>query len=167
MDGNILIKNAKIVDEGSIVEGDVLIRKGIIERIDPSISLPVGTRSGISALRQIDKSIEESAYDLGAGSGKVFTSVTLPLIKDSFLSGLVTTFVRSITAISAIILLVTPQYLLITTQINEFAEKGKYGVACAYATILIAIVYASIVIMNLVTKYFGTSRKIKGDSENA
>ena len=130
-------------------------------------SLPVGTRSGISALRQIDRSIEESAYDLGAGSGKVFTSVTLPLIKDSFLSGLVTTFVRSITAISAIILLVTPQYLLITTQINEFAEKGKYGVACAYATILIAIVYASIVIMNLVTKYFGTSRKIKGDSENA
>ena len=124
-------------------------------------SLPTGTRSGISALRQIDKSIEESAYDMGADSFKVFMTVTLPLIKDSFLSGLVTTFVRSITAISAIILLVTPQYLLITTQINEFAEKGKYGVACAYATILIAIVYASIVIMNLVTKHFGTSRKIK------
>lgn len=130
-------------------------------------SLPVGTRSGISALRQIDKSIEESAYDLGAGSGKVFTSVTLPLIKDSFLSGLVTTFVRSITAISAIILLVTPQYLLITTQINEFAEKGKYGEACAYATILIAIVYASIVVMNVVIKHLGTSKYGKGGSEDA
>lgn len=130
-------------------------------------SLPVGTRSGISALRQIDKSIEESAYDLGAGSGKVFTSVTLPLIKDSFLSGLVTTFVRSITAISAIILLVTPQYLLITTQINEFAEKGKYGEACAYATILIAIVYASIAAMNLVIKHLGTSKYGKGGSEDA
>ncbi|MEG2480964.1 MAG: iron ABC transporter permease [Clostridia bacterium] len=129
-------------------------------------SLPVGTRSGISALRQIDQSIEESAYDLGANSGKVFTSVTLPLIKDSFLSGLITTFVRSITAISAIILLVTPQFLLITTQINEFAEKGKYGVACAYATLLIAIVYSSILVMNLVTKYFGTSRKLKGGIEN-
>ncbi len=124
-------------------------------------SLPVGTRSGISALRQIDKSIEESAYDLGAGSGKVFASVTLPLIKDSFLSGLVTTFVRSITAISAIILLVTPQFLLITTQINEFAEKGKYGEACAYATILILIVYASILLMNLAMKFFGTSRKLE------
>lgn len=126
-------------------------------------SLPVGTRSGISALRQIDKSIEESAYDLGAGSGKVFTSVTLPLIKDSFLSGLVTTFVRSITAISAIILLVTPRYLLITCRINEFAEKGAYGVACAYATILILIVYAAIVIMNAVIRRFGTSKKLKGD----
>lgn len=126
-------------------------------------SLPVGTRSGISALRQIDKSIEESAYDLGANSGKVFMTVTLPLIKDSFLSGLVTSFVRSITAISAIILLVTPQFLLITCQINEFAEKGYYGVACAYATILILIVYAAVLLMNLAMRFFGTSRKIKED----
>ncbi len=126
-------------------------------------SLPVGTRSGISALRQIDKSIEESAYDMGAGSGKVFMTVTLPLIKDSFFSGLVTTFVRSITAISAVILLVTPRFLLITCRINEYAEKGEYGVACAYATILILITYAAILIMNTVLKYFGTSKKIKGE----
>ncbi|MBQ7487118.1 MAG: iron ABC transporter permease [Clostridia bacterium] len=121
-------------------------------------SLPVGTRSGISALRQIDKSIEESAYDMGAGSGRVFMTVTLPLIKDSFLSGLVTSFVRSITAISAVILLVTPQYLLITCKINEFAEKGKYGEACAYATVLIAMAYAAILIMNFVMRYFGKSK---------
>jgi iron(III) transport system permease protein len=130
-------------------------------------SLPVGTRSAISALRQIDKSIEESAYDLGAGSGKVFTTITLPLIKDSFFSGLVTSFVRSITAISAVILLVTPQFLLITCQINEFAEKGYYGVACAYATVLIAIVYAAVLIMNLFIKYFGTSKKIREAEKNA
>ena len=124
-------------------------------------SLPTGTRSGISALRQIDKSIEESAYDMGADSFQVFMTVTLPLIKDSFLSGLVTAFVRSITAISAIILLVTPQFLLITVQINEFAEKGSYGIACAFATILIVITYGSVLLMNLVIKYFGTSHKLK------
>lgn len=124
-------------------------------------SLPTGTRSGISALRQIDRSIEESAYDMGADSFRVFMTVTLPLIKDSFLSGLVTAFVRSITAISAIILLVTPQFLLITVQINEFAEKGSYGIACAFATILIVITYGSVLLMNLFIKFFGTSRKIK------
>ena len=126
-------------------------------------SLPTGTRSGISALRQIDKSIEESAYDMGADSFRVFMTVTLPLIKDSFLSGLVTAFVRSITAISAIILLVTPQFLLITVQINEFAEKGSYSLACAFATILILITYGAVLLMNLFIKYFGTSRKIKED----
>ena len=124
-------------------------------------SLPTGTRSGISALRQIDKSIEESAYDMGADSFKVFMTVTLPLIKDSFLGGLVTAFVRSITAISAIILLVTPSFLLITVQINEFAEKGAYSIACAFATILILITYGAVLLMNLFIKFFGTSRKLK------
>lgn len=126
-------------------------------------SLPTGTRSGISALRQIDKSIEESAIDLGANAGKVFFTVTLPLIKDSFFSGLVTAFVRSITAISAVILLVTPRWNMVTVQINSLAEKGNYGEACAYATILIVIVYAAVALMNLFIAHFGTSRKMKGE----
>lgn len=128
-------------------------------------SLPIGTRSGIAALRQIDKSIEEAAYDMGADSGKVFTTVTLPLIKESFFSGLVTTFVRSITAISAIILLVTPKYLLITVRINEHAEKGNYGIACAYATILIIITYTAITLMNVLLEKFGTSKAIAPQEE--
>lgn len=130
-------------------------------------SLPTGTRSGISALRQIDKSIEESAYDMGANSLQVFMTVTLPLIKDSFLSGLVTSFVRSITAISAIILLVTPQFLLITVQINEFAEKGAYGVACAFATVLICITYGAVALMNLAIRRFGTSARLESANEEA
>ena len=139
---------------------------GAIETVlsDGLEHVPTGTRSGISALRQIDKSIEESAYDMGADSFKVFMTVTLPLIKDSFLSGLVTAFVRSITAISAIILLVTPQFLLITVQINEFAEKGSYSIACAFATILILITYGAVLLMNLFIRFFGTSRKLKEDA---
>ena len=101
---------------------------------------------------------------MGADSFRVFMTVTLPLIKDSFLSGFVTSFVRSITAISAIILLVTPSYLLITVQINEFAEKGSYGIACAFASILILITYGSVLIMNFVIKRFGTSRKINTEN---
>ncbi len=123
-------------------------------------SLPVGTRSGISALQQIDKSIEESAYDLGANTGKVFTSITLPLIKDSFFSGLVTTFVRSMTATSAVIFLVSPGFQLITPQIMAQADVGRFGVACAYSTLLILIVYGSILIMNVFLKYFGVSHAV-------
>lgn len=128
-------------------------------------SLPVGTRNGIAALRQIDKSIEESASDMGANSGKVFTTITLPLIKDSFVSGLITSFVRSITAISAIVLLVNARWRLITYQISESANKGFYGAACAYSTILILIVYAAILLMQLATKRFGTSRRIDREEE--
>ena len=72
-------------------------------------------------------------------------------------------FVRSITAISAIILLVTPQFLLITVQINEFAEKGSYSLACAFAAILIVITYGAVLLMNLFMNHFGTSKKMKED----
>ena len=166
-----VVEGGKVVQEAGALNG--ILPNGLLGGIYGSAailiivfvvrSLPTGTRSGISALRQIDKSIEESAYDMGADSFKVFMTVTLPLIKDSFLSGLVTAFVRSITAISAIILLVTPQFLLITVQINEFAEKGAYSLACAFATILIMITYGAVLLMNLFIKFFGTSRKIKED----
>ena len=72
---------------------------------------------------------------------------------------------RSITAISAIILLVTPQFFLITVQINEFAEKGNYGIACAFATILIVITYGSVLLMNLAIKHFGTSKKLATEED--
>ena len=49
-------------------------------------------------------------------------------------------------------------------QINEFAEKGAYSIACAFATILIIITYGAVLLMNLFIRFFGTSRKIKEDS---
>ena len=48
-------------------------------------------------------------------------------------------------------------------QINEFAEKGAYSLACAFATILIVITYSAVLLMNLFIKHFGTSRTMKED----
>ena len=124
-------------------------------------SLPIGTRSAVAALNQIDKSIEESAYDMGAGSVKVFTSVTLPLISDSFFSSLVSTFARSITATSAVIFLISARWQLITPQIMTVVDRGQYSVACAYATIMMFIVYAAIALMNLLVSRMRRSRRVK------
>lgn len=124
-------------------------------------SLPIGTRSAVAALNQIDKSIEESAYDLGAGSIKVFSSITLPLISDSFFSSLVSTFARSITATSAVIFLISARHQLITPQIMTVVDRGKFSEACAYATLMMLMVYAAIVIMNVVVSFLRRSRRVK------
>jgi len=116
-------------------------------------SLPVGVRSGVAALQQIDPAIEEAAQDLGANSTKVFVSVTLPLIKTAFFSGLVYTFVRSMTAVSAVIFLITPKYKLLTASILSQVDNGRFGVASAFSTVLILIVYVAIAIM-----YFGLNK---------
>jgi dihydroorotase len=44
-----LIKNAQIVNEGNITAGDVLVHKGYIERIDPSIPSPAYRHEEINA----------------------------------------------------------------------------------------------------------------------
>lgn len=125
-------------------------------------SLPVGVRSGVASLQQIDPAIEEAAQDLGANSTKVFTSVTLPLIKPAFFSGLVYTFVRSMTAVSAVVFLVTPKYQLLTASILSQVDNGRFGVASAYSTVLIVIVYIAIGFMYLMLNKFGGSK----DQEN-
>ena len=103
-------------------------------------SMPVGIRAGVASLQQIDPAIEEAAQDMGAGSIKVFTSVVIPLIKSAFFSGLIYSFVRSMTAISAGIFLISAKYNLLTTAIYSQVDVGKFGVAAAYSTILIVIV---------------------------
>jgi iron(III) transport system permease protein len=122
-------------------------------------SLPVGVRSGVAALQQIDPAIEEAASDLGADTTKVFTSVTLPLIKPAFFSGLVYTFVRSMTAVSAVIFLVSARYSLLTVQILSQVDAGRFGVAAAFSTILIVIVFIAISIMYFLLSKMGISRE--------
>ena len=118
--------------------------------------LPVGVRSGMSALRQIDPSIE-AATDLGAGTAKVFSSITLPLIRPAFYTGLVFSFVKSMTAISAVIFLVSANYNLLTVRVMQHVDKGQFGYAAALSVILMAIVFAAVGVMNFVLRRFGRS----------
>ncbi|MCX7950638.1 MAG: iron ABC transporter permease [Clostridiales bacterium] len=118
-------------------------------------SMPVGIRSGVASLQQIDPAIEEAAQDLGANSYKVFTSVTIPLIKSAFFSGLVYSFVRSMTAVSAVIFLISAKYNLLTTSIMSQVDVGRYGIAAAYSTILIVIVVVVVGVMKLLLSKIG------------
>ena len=118
-------------------------------------SMPVGIRAGVASLQQIDPAIEEAAQDLGAGSFKVFYSVTIPLIKSAFFSGLVYSFVRSMTAVSAVIFLVSASVNLLTVAIMSQVDVGRLGVAAAYSTVLIAIVLIVVGILTFLLNRMG------------
>ena len=122
-------------------------------------SLPIGIRAGVSSLQQIDPAIEEAAADLGASSQQTFFLVTLPLIKTAFFSGLIYAFIRSMTSISAVIFLITAKYNLITIAVLDQVESAKFGVASAFSTILILIVYLAIFITNRLLSRLGAGSK--------
>ena len=120
-------------------------------------ALPIGIRAGESSLQQIDPSIEEAAADLGSNASRVFTTVTLPLIKSAFFGGLIYSFIRSMTSISAVIFLVSANYSLLTVLILDQVEDNQFGVASAFSTILILIVYVAIIVIKLMLNRLGSN----------
>ena len=118
-------------------------------------NMPVGIRSGIAALQQIDPSIEEASTDLGAGSAATFRRITLPMIAPAFFSGLVYSFVKAMTAISAIIFVVSGQWNLITVAILGFVDNSQYAPAAAMSIVLIFIVLCALGIIQLVVNKIG------------
>jgi iron(III) transport system permease protein len=126
-------------------------------------SVPAALRSGAAALAQIDPAIEEASTSLGADQVRTFRRITLPLIRPAFLAGLIYAFARSMTTISAIVFLTTPQTKIMTQQILNEVENGRYGNAFAYCSLLIAIVLIAIGGMYLIVgSRTGAERTIEG-----
>lgn len=113
-------------------------------------NIPVGIRAAAASLDQIDSSLEEASTNLGAGSLTTFRRILLPLIAPAFFAGLAYSFVRCMTAISAVIFVVSGQWNLITVAILGFVENSDFSQAAALSIILIAFVMAALGLIQLV-----------------
>jgi iron(III) transport system permease protein len=111
--------------------------------------IPVGIESGIATLSQIDPSIEEASLNLGASTQYTFTHVTLPLVKPAFFASLAYSFVRSMTAVSAVIFLVTARWNHLTSLVLAQTEIMRLGPASVLSLITILIVFTVFAIIRL------------------
>ena len=102
-------------------------------------NMPVAIESGTTTLLQIDNSIEEASTILGADSGTSFRKISLPMLRNAFFSGLVYSFVKAMTAVSAIIFLVSPRWNLVTSKIYTLFDQAKYSQAAAFVTMMVAV----------------------------
>ena len=127
-------------------------------------NMPVGVRSGIASLSQIDKSLDEASLTLRASSATTFRRITLPLIRPAILSALVYSFVRTMTAISAVIFLVSAQHDMATSYIIGRVENNEYGIAIAYSTVLIVIMLLAVLMFQAITNGRQLGRRGMRDS---
>jgi iron(III) transport system permease protein len=91
-------------------------------------SCPSVMEGGVAACARSNPSIEEAAADLGADQATIFRTIILPLIRPAFISSMSYTFVRSMTAVSAIIFLISARWYHITIQNYNF-----FPITCASA----------------------------------
>ena len=113
-------------------------------------NMPVGVRAGIASMSQLDKSLDESSLTLGANSWQTFQKIILPLLRPAILAALVYSFVRAMTAISAVIFLVSAEYNMATSYIIGRVENNDYGLAIAYSTTLIFVMLAAVGLLQVI-----------------
>lgn len=111
--------------------------------------IPVGIESGVATLSQIDPAIEEASCNLGASTRYTFTHVTLPLIKPAFFASLAYSFVRSMTAVSAVIFLVTARWNHLTSLVLAQTEIMRLGPASVLSLFTIIIVFTVFALLRL------------------
>lgn len=113
-------------------------------------NMPIGMRSAIAGLGQLDKSLDEASLSLRGSSFKTLVFIVLPLLRPALLSALVTSFVRAMTTVSAIVFLVTADTRVATSYILNRVEDGEYGIAIAYGSVLIIVMMAIIFIFDAI-----------------
>jgi iron(III) transport system permease protein len=114
-------------------------------------NMPVGMRAAQAALAQIDRSLEEASSVLGAGAARTLARIVLPLLRPAILTAMVYGFVQAMTAVSAVIFLVSARHNLATTYIVGRVEAGEYALAITYSAALIFIMLVSIMGIAMMT----------------
>jgi iron(III) transport system permease protein len=110
-------------------------------------NMPVGIRASLASLSQIDRSLDEASLVLRAGPAATLRRVILPLLRPAIIAAMTYSFVRAMTAVSAVIFLVTGGYNLATVYIVGRADVGEYGVAIVYSAVL--IVFMMLVLLSI------------------
>lgn len=102
--------------------------------------IPYSARSGVSAMLQVGRELEEAAEVAGANTWQRFKRIIFPLTSAGFVSGFLLTFITTMRELSLIILLVTPSTQVLASQTMRYIENGDNQMANAVIIILIVLV---------------------------
>lgn len=127
------------------------------------VGLPFSVRMVQPLIVEIDREVEEAAATLGASRARVLRTVLLPSLLPAILTGFALAFARAVGEYGSVIFIagnmpyvseIAP--LLIIIKLEEF----NYAGATAIATIMLALSFTTLLIINLLQSY---SRARYGD----
>jgi len=103
-----------------------------------------------SRLSSMDRSVEEAAQDLGAPPGKVFFTVTLPIIAPALIAGWLLSFTLSLDDLVIASFVSGPGASTLPIVVFSKVRLGVSPMINALATIIVAIVTVAVVITGIV-----------------
>ena len=109
-------------------------------------NLPFTSRTGIAAMHQIDKSLEEAARAQGIGWFGRMSKIIVPLSTSGIMAGMLLTFITAMRELSLIILLVTPSTQVLAGLIFGFTEEHDQLAAAATLVLVLIVIAVNIVV---------------------
>jgi iron(III) transport system permease protein len=106
--------------------------------------LPMGYQAAVATLKQIERSIEEAATNLGASGLRVLWDIYLPLLQRAFVGAFTVSFIRAVTNVSIVVFLVAPGNVVATFAILNMIGNGIWGAAAALTTMLLILTLVAV-----------------------
>ncbi|MGH7752771.1 MAG: ABC transporter permease, partial [Gemmatimonadales bacterium] len=106
--------------------------------------LPMGYQAAVARLKQIERSIEEAAINLGATGLRVLWDIYLPLLLGALVEAFAVSFIRAVTNVSIVIFLIAPGQVVATFVILNMIQNNIWGAAAALTTMLLLLTFLSI-----------------------
>jgi iron(III) transport system permease protein len=101
--------------------------------------LPLGVRLMSGVMVQLGKELEESSRVLGAGWGRTFWTVVLPLLRPAFAGAVMLLFIGFSRAVSSTILFTGPGNELLAVTLFSYSQAGRLETVSALAIVLLLI----------------------------
>ena len=120
-------------------------------------NLPFTSRTGIAAMLQIDRSIEETARVQGIGWVKRMVKIVIPLSFSGLVSGMLLTFITAMRELSLIILLISPSNMVLTGLLFNYNEQDMAQHAGAVTLLLTLMIISGSILARIVSGGFGFS----------
>lgn len=114
--------------------------------------LPYTIRSSVASLQQIPMTIEEAAISLGSSKMGAFFKVTVPMMSNGIISGAILSWVAIITELSTAIILYNSKTITLTLSTYIAVNRGTYGTAAAFATVLTVLTTISLLLYMKISK---------------
>ncbi len=102
--------------------------------------IPYSARTGVSAMLQVGRELEEAAEVANANAWQRFRRIIFPLTSPGFVSGFLLTFITTMRELSLIILLVTPSTQVLASMTIRYLENDDTQMANAVILILVTLV---------------------------
>ncbi|MBM3537736.1 MAG: iron ABC transporter permease [Alphaproteobacteria bacterium] len=109
--------------------------------------LPFSVRSAVSMLQQLSRDTEDASINLGAGPGRTFLRITVPLLAMAILSGVLLTWSNTIRELSATLVLQSGSTITLSVEIFTEVVNANFGTASALGTILILLTFLPLVVL--------------------